>query len=1013
MMNDLDMNRRIERMQQMVAQLQSCLESQEGTQEEQALLQDLDKELVALSAEHSAQPISDEAHQRYRELFELAPDGYVVTSPEGVIQAANEAAISMFQKGSQTLAGQSLLEYVSSEDHERFDDLLARLRQLEKTDDVRFQLRSFRQDAFPAELTIGLIERDEALTHIYWLIRDITGQEQLRPQAQRRERERLLGRIASQQERLCHASREAQDGENLLHALLETMPAGVIVVNAQGDIMMSNPVAQRIFGAPPSQNVRKKSEDYPFIQSDGTSLAREARPLVRALEQREVVRQQKLHLRRADGETRTILAGAAPVTDYADRLIAAILVMLDITEREQIRRALEAERAQLDAVIEHAPEGIVVTDAHARVLRANPAAEAIYQHPVPYGEDYPEHAAFDFHHPDGRPYDPRNLPLTRSALDGEVMHEEELLMIWPDGQQRELLVNTAPIYGEVGEVTGAIGVFQDITDRKSVQKMLRRYAERLEILHQTDRAILAALSAQEIAATVLPYLREIKSGVQVAITEFDFEAREMVLLAAHTRSDGEETRVQSGVRVPFDQVWYLDKLHEGSIYTVEDMTTLAVDSAILPELAALGVRAFTIFPLISQTELLGSLNVAVDDVLALTSEEADAFQEIADQLAIGLQQARLREAIAEHAVRLEERVERRTAALQRSEARFRAIFNSAAMGIALIDDRGHIFASNPALKKMTGYSQVELEGMAFKVLIHPEDEPVVEVHYRALLANKRDVHREELRMIRMDGNAIITQVTFSVVTGDDEYPPFTIAMVEDITERKAAQRELLHTEKLSLTGRLAASLAHEINNPLQTVIGALGLAREVLADGEDPSYYLKVSAQELERAAKIVSDLRDLNKRSRPEDQEPTDINALIERAIALTEKQCRNHNVDVIWGPTPVAPEIRVVPNRIPQVFLNLILNAVDAMPEGGQLKITSECTYDPDGVRLTFTDTGVGIPPDELLRIFDAFYTNKSEGLGLGLYVSASIIEEHDGHIEVESESGVGTTFTVWLPA
>ena len=265
----------------------------------------------------------------------------------------------------------------------------------------------------------------------------------------------------------------------------------------------------------------------------------------------------------------------------------------------------------------------------------------------------------------------------------------------------------------------------------------------------------------------------------------------------------------------------------------------------------------------------------------------------------------------------------------------------------------------------------------------------------------------------MDGTEIITQVTFSVVAGDDEHAPFTIAMVEDITERKAAQRELLHAEKLSLTGRLAASLAHEINNPLQTVIGALGLAREVLAEGEDPSRYLEVSAQELERAAQIVSDLRDLNKRSRPEDQEPVDINDLIERVITLTEKQCRSHDVAVIWEPTPVAPEIRLVPNRIQQVFLNLILNAVDAMPEGGQLKIASACTYDPDGVRLIFADTGVGIAPDELPKIFDAFYTNKSEGLGLGLYVTASIIEEHDGHIEVESELGAGTTFTVWLPA
>ena len=551
---------------------------------------------------------------------------------------------------------------------------------------------------------------------------------------QRDEGQRLLGQLETQHEKLRRATREAEDGENLIHALLETMPAGVIVVNAEGDIMMSNPVAKRILGAAPSQNVRKKTEDYFFVHPDGASLAREARPLVRALEQREVVRDQKLRLRRADGETRTVLAGAAPVTNHVDHLIAAILVMLDVTEREQIRRELEAERAQLDAIIEHAPEGIIMTDAQARVLRANPAAEAIYQRPVPYGEDYPEHATFDFRHPDGRPYDPRRLPLSRSALDGEVVREEELTMTWPDGQRRNLLVNTVPIYDEARKIAGAIGVFQDITDRKLVQRTLRRYAERLEILHRTDRAILAALSAKEIATTVLPYLREVKRGVQIAITAFDFEAEEMILLATHAKSGDDETHVPSGKRVPLDQVWYLNHLQEGSIYTVEDMATLDVDSDIIPELKALNVRSFTIFPLISQTELLGSLNVAVDDVLALTSGEVDAFQEIADQLSVGIQQVRLREAVAQHAARLEERVEQRTAALRRSEARFRAIFNGAAIGLALIDERGLIFASNPALEKLIGYSEIELEGMAFTALMHPEDVKVAEERYRALLA---------------------------------------------------------------------------------------------------------------------------------------------------------------------------------------------------------------------------------------------------------------------------------------
>jgi two-component system NtrC family sensor kinase len=107
------------------------------------------------------------------------------------------------------------------------------------------------------------------------------------------------------------------------------------------------------------------------------------------------------------------------------------------------------------------------------------------------------------------------------------------------------------------------------------------------------------------------------------------------------------------------------------------------------------------------------------------------------------------------------------------------------------------------------------------------------------------------------------------------------------------------------------------------------------------------------------------------------------------------------------------MVRDRIQQVFLNLMLNAIEAMPEGGQIKISATCTYDPDGVAITFTDNDGGIASENLPHLFDAFYTTKPDGVGLGLYITKFIVESHNGHIEVESEPDKGTTFTVWLPA
>ena len=127
---------------------------------------------------------------------------------------------------------------------------------------------------------------------------------------------------------------------------------------------------------------------------------------------------------------------------------------------------------------------------------------------------------------------------------------------------------------------------------------------------------------------------------------------------------------------------------------------------------------------------------------------------------------------------------------------------------------------------------------------------------------------------------------------------------------------------------------------------------------------------------------------------------------------QAQNQKVEIGWEGAEDLPDVAIVRDHVQQVFLNLVLNAVDAMPEGGELQIRASRTQAPAGVAITFADTGVGIPPEELSHIFEAFHSTKKAGVGLGLYVSHTIIQEHGGRIEVQSQEGVGTTFTVWLP-
>jgi two-component system NtrC family sensor kinase len=170
--------------------------------------------------------------------------------------------------------------------------------------------------------------------------------------------------------------------------------------------------------------------------------------------------------------------------------------------------------------------------------------------------------------------------------------------------------------------------------------------------------------------------------------------------------------------------------------------------------------------------------------------------------------------------------------------------------------------------------------------------------------------------------------------------------------------------------------------------------------------------EELERAAEIVTQLRDLSRTPALAAKQPVDLNALVDKVLFLTQKKCQNSGVELVWDPAEKLPVIPLVAEHIQQVCLNIIFNAVTAMPEGGQLHVSTHLTGSPSGIRLTFSDTGTGIEPKHLERIFEPFHSTRSEGLGLGLYISKKIVEQHDGRIEVENQPGNGAIFHIWLP-
>jgi signal transduction histidine kinase len=224
-----------------------------------------------------------------------------------------------------------------------------------------------------------------------------------------------------------------------------------------------------------------------------------------------------------------------------------------------------------------------------------------------------------------------------------------------------------------------------------------------------------------------------------------------------------------------------------------------------------------------------------------------------------------------------------------------------------------------------------------------------------------------------------------------------------------SQLQLVQTEKLAATGRLAASLAHEINNPLQAIHNSLQLMLSFQLEADEQQEYLQIAGEEIERLMNLVASVLDF---ARPPQREmrATNLNDVVNRVLALASKYLQHRRVIVKRELAEDLRAIVVAPDELAQVFINLVLNAVDAMPEGGTLRVAS--WHADDGrLAVTFSDSGHGIPPENLPHVFEPFFSTREDGTGLGLTVSHSVVERHGGEITVESKVGEGTTFTVWM--
>ncbi len=648
-------------------------------------------------------------------------------------------------------------------------------------------------------------------------------------------------------------------------------------------------------------------------------------------------------------------------------------------------------------VVESMQDALVVLDDNERVIDMNPAALRLAGQTRAQAIGKPAAMAWpDWYH-------------QAAGLRTQAAESHEIVL--SQGQERRFYdSNLSPLTDLRGRLLGQIVVLRDITERRRTEESLRRYFERLQVLHETALSILAAESTETIAHAVLNNLCRLVPCQGATVIMLEPETGDGIFFSAEV----EGQLFMPPRRFPRSEVDLVGQamapFNGGQSLVVADLAALPQSIPLVQSLLEYGLRSLVAVPLSFQQKPLGVLSLGRSQPNAFTTEEGEVVQEVARSLAIAIQQAQLREEIMLHARRLEESLREKQVLLQ--------LVEQSVDGVVLVNSQGIISEWNKGMEEITGLARETVVGH-LPVEVWPQLLPADRqgegelVHHQLaqFLATQAAPwlnHLQEQKIVHRDGSARMIQVLpFPIVVEHDLSIGF---ITRDVTRQKQLMTVLLQAETQAAIGRLIASLAHEINNPLQTVTMVLNLLQEMLP-AEQIGRYFEMAFDQVERIVRVVEQMDNLYRPDR-EEKAPSDVNVLLEQVLELQRARCQEGGIEVTrtWGTD--LPGV-LASSQLRVAFTGLLLNAIEAMAPGNRLALSTSSTKEPPGVQIEFRDSGTGIDPQVLPYIFEPFFSTHAQSLGLGLSISRHIIEQHGGHILAKSQVGQGSTFLVWLPA
>ena len=634
--------------------------------------------------------------------------------------------------------------------------------------------------------------------------------------------------------------------------------------------------------------------------------------------------------------------------------------------------------------------------------------------------------------------------LSHQKLQKQLQHTNEIL-------ERRVIERTEALSQTIASLK------EQIYERMKTEAALQQYTDRLSVLHQIDRDILAAQSPEVIVQAALDHIPDLVPCQWAGATLFDFEAGEAVLLAASINTPAP---IALSERMPLRHFGHIEDLRQGQLI-VEDMSSVRELSAVDDQFIAANIQSRIQAPLISREELIGCLIIAATTSGIFNVEHSAIAEEVATQLALALDNGRLHLETQRRAKELAalNKASRALAStldldtvLEQTMAEVRTLLKAEGASILLHDTTSDelYFATvvAPDAEVLTGMRVPLTQGIAGWVMQERQAVLVDDVQHDPRFYGKIDsvtgVTTRSLLAVPLTYKESVIGVVEVVNKVGEKFKRQDLEMLEALTSSAAiaienarlyqeqqdrmedlqeTQQLLVQSEKMAALGRLAASITHEINNPLQSVQTCLTLTREEI-EGEQRRFkldrYLDIVEAEIERVSAITLRMRDFYRPTANQGLQLLNLHDILESVLELTGKQLQNCNVVVERHWMKKLPKIQANGDHLKQIFLNLIFNAIDAMPQGGTLSLKTRRGHTQrnnnlpsyPAVRIEFSDTGEGMSPEILSNLFEPFFTTKQNGSGLGLCISYNLIEAHNGQITVASRPGVGSTFNILLP-